>query len=106
MTSVAIRFRDYKAKEVDYKTNILVLLNGSRNTIIHTCHEILNVYKDYLTESEVVTIEKISSAQSFNFIYEPNPHSISKLTQLYYYNSKDEIANLLYEVIELVRKLK
>ena len=96
----------FQAKEVDYKTNILVLLNGSRNTIIHTCHEILNVYKDYLTESEVVTIEKICSAQYFNFIYEPNPHSISKLTQLYYYKSKDEIANLLYEVIELVRKLK
>ena len=96
----------FQAKEVDYKTSILELLNVSRNTIIHTCHEILNVYKDYLTESEVVTIEKICSAQYFNFIYEPTPHCISKLTQLYYYNSKDEIATLLYTVIELVRELK
>lgn len=96
----------HQAKEIDYKTSILILLNRSRNTIIQTCHDILNIYKDYLTESEVMTIEKIRTSQYFNFIYEPNPQNISQTTRNYYYESKDEMAKLLYGVIELVRKLK
>lgn len=96
----------FQAKEVDYKMSILELLNFSRNTIIQTCHAVLNIYKDYLTASEITTIENILSSQYFNFIYEPKPNCISQLTQLYYHESKDEIANLLYAVIELVRKLK
>ena len=96
----------HQAKEIDYKTSILILLNRSLNTIIQTCHEILNIYKDYLTESEVMTIEKIRTSQYFDFIYEPNPQNISQTTLNYYHESKDEVAKLLYGVIELVRKLK
>ena len=96
----------FYANECGISQPIIRYINKSKEIILEICYEILNVYKDYLHDSQIETIENIIHSAYFNLIDFKETDKLTPKNKAMFNYDKKSLSDSLYEVIEFARKLK
>ena len=96
----------FYANECGITQSIIRYINKSKEIILDICYDILNIYKEYLSDNQIETIESIIHSAYFNLIDFKETDKLTPKNKEMLNFGKKNLSDSLYEVIELVRKLK
>ena len=96
----------FYANECEITQSILDFTNRSKEKVEEIAYELLNVYKDYLSDNEIETIENIIHSSYFNLIDFKRTDKLTPKNKAFFNSHKEDLSDSLYEVIEHTRKLK
>lgn len=96
----------FYADECGITQSVIDFINRSKEKIEEVAYELLNVYKDYLSEDEIETIENIIHSSYFNLTDFKRNDKLTSKNKDFFNSLKEDLSDSLYEVIENTRKLK